>query len=162
MTRLIPYPFLSAALLAAWLLLTQSFAPGQWLLGIIVAVIGGWSLSALDTPKSRFKRPFATARLFAHVVVDIVRSNFAVAVIVLGFKKGEWSSGFVDIPLELRNPYGLISLSFIITSTPGTVWVDFDKATGQLRIHVLDLVDHDDWRATIKGRYERLLMEIFE
>ncbi|MBX3549051.1 MAG: Na+/H+ antiporter subunit E [Xanthobacteraceae bacterium] len=162
MMRLIPYPFLSAAFLATWLLLTQSFALGQWLLGIIVAMIGGWLLSALDTPKSRFKRPLAAVRLFSHVVVDIVRSNFAVAAIVLGLKEREWSSGFVDIPLQIRNPYGLISLSIIITSTPGTVWVDFEKTTGQLRIHVLDLVDHDEWRATIKGRYERLLLEIFE
>lgn len=162
MTRFIPYPFLSAALLATWLLLTQSFAPGQFFLGILVAVIGGWSLSALDTPKVKFKRPFAVVRLFANVTVDILRSNFEVAAIVLGFRRSTWSSGFVDILLEIRNPYGLISLSFIITSTPGTVWVDFDEETGRLRIHVLDLVNQEEWRDTIKGRYERLLLEIFE
>ena len=29
-------------------------------------------------------------------------------------------------------------------------------------IHVLDLIDENVWIATIKGRYERLLLEIFE
>ena len=29
-------------------------------------------------------------------------------------------------------------------------------------MHVLDLVDETVWVRTIKGRYERLLMEIFE
>ena len=29
-------------------------------------------------------------------------------------------------------------------------------------MHVLDLVDEETWVRTIKGRYERLLMEIFE
>jgi multicomponent K+:H+ antiporter subunit E len=29
-------------------------------------------------------------------------------------------------------------------------------------IHVLDLVDENEWIRTIKGRYERLLLEIFE
>jgi multicomponent K+:H+ antiporter subunit E len=29
-------------------------------------------------------------------------------------------------------------------------------------IHVLDLIDEGEWVQTIKGRYERLLLEIFE
>jgi multicomponent K+:H+ antiporter subunit E len=29
-------------------------------------------------------------------------------------------------------------------------------------IHVLDLIDESEWVDTIKGRYERLLLEIFE
>jgi multicomponent K+:H+ antiporter subunit E len=30
-----------------------------------------------------------------------------------------------------------------------------------LTIHVLDLIDRSEWVHTIKGRYERLLLEIF-
>jgi multicomponent K+:H+ antiporter subunit E len=67
----------------------------------------------------------------------------------------------VEIPLELRNPYGLAALACIITSTPGTIWVDFDEARGLLTIHVLDLTDRDDVVNAIKGRYERRLLEIF-
>ena len=67
----------------------------------------------------------------------------------------------MDIPLDLRDPYGLAALACIITSTPGTLWVDFDAASGTLTIHVLDLVDESEWIRTIKGRYERLLLEIF-
>ena len=54
-----------------------------------------------------------------------------------------------------------LSLACIITSTPGTLWVDFNEANGNLTIHVLDLVDRAGWVRTIKGRYERLLLEIF-
>jgi multicomponent K+:H+ antiporter subunit E len=71
------------------------------------------------------------------------------------------SSGFVELPLELRDPYGLATLACIITSTPGTVWVDFNATSGILTIHVLDLVDETEWVHIIKGRYERLLLEIF-
>jgi multicomponent K+:H+ antiporter subunit E len=56
----------------------------------------------------------------------------------------------------------LAVLACIITSTPGTIWVDFDSAKGRLMIHVLDLVDEATWIHTIKDRYERLLLEIFE
>ncbi len=71
-------------------------------------------------------------------------------------------SGFVAIPLDLRDPLGLAILSIIITSTPGTAWVDYNSARGTLLIHVFDLVDEEGWRKLIKNRYEHLLTEIFE
>ncbi|MBM6584501.1 Na+/H+ antiporter subunit E, partial [Microvirga sp. BT689] len=66
------------------------------------------------------------------------------------------------IPLDLRSRNGLAVLSIIITSTPGTIWVEYNAARSTLLLHVLDLVDETVWIRTIKGRYERLLMEIFE
>ena len=160
MTRLVPFPMVSAGLLVLWLLL-NGLSAGHILLGGAVALIGGWALAALEPPKMRLRRPLAVLRLTAFVFADIVRSNVAVARIILGLEPRRWTSGFVDVPLELRNPYGLATLACIITSTPGTLWVDFNEASGTLTIHVLDLVDETEWVRTIKGRYERLLLEIF-
>jgi len=70
-------------------------------------------------------------------------------------------AGFVQVPLALRNINGLAILACIITATPGTIWVQFDRSEGILLIHVLDLVDEDEWIRLIKNRYESLLMEIF-
>jgi multicomponent K+:H+ antiporter subunit E len=119
------------------------------------------ALSALEPPKAHPGRLGALFRLAALVSADIVRSNVAVARIILGLERRRRTSGFVEIPLELRDPYGLATLACIITSTPGTLWVDFNEASGTLTIHVLDLVDKTEWIGTIKGRYERLLLEIF-
>jgi multicomponent K+:H+ antiporter subunit E len=162
MIWLLPHPLVSAGLLALWLLLNVSMSFGHILLGSAVALAGGWSLSALRPPKARIGRPGAILRLVSRVFVDIVRSNVAVARIVLGLGGRERTSGFVNIPLDLRDPYGLAALACIITSTPGTLWVKHDPATGMLTIHVLDLIDETQWIRTIKGRYERLLLEIFE
>jgi multicomponent K+:H+ antiporter subunit E len=158
MTRLLPYPRMSLGLLLLWLLLNQAVTPGQLLLGALLALVGGWALARLEAPESRLRRSRAILKLLGFVLADIWRSNFAVARIILGLR--EASSGFMDIPLTLRDPYGLAALACIITSTPGTLWVNFDAATGTLTIHVLDLVDEAEWIATIKGRYERLLLEI--
>jgi multicomponent K+:H+ antiporter subunit E len=162
MIWLLPHPLVSAGLLALWLLLNVSMSFGHILLGSAVALAGGWSLSALRPPKARIGRPGAILRLVSRVFVDVVRSNVAVARIVLGLGGRERTSGFVNIPLDLRDPYGLAALACIITSTPGTLWVKHDPATGMLTIHVLDLIDETQWIRTIKGRYERLLLEIFE
>ena len=96
------------------------------------------------------------------MLLDIVRSNIAVPRLLLNLAPRPPASGFVRIPLDIRHPYGLAALACIITATPGTIWVDFDSADTTLTIHVLDLVDEDEWIRTIKNRYERLLREIFE
>lgn len=162
MTRLLPFPLVSVCLLALWLLLNQAVTFGHILLGSLVALVGGQMLTALALPPVRIRRPGAILRLLQLVAVDIVHSNLAVGRIVLGFGRRQRRSGFVEIPLDMRDPYGLASLACIITSTPGTLWVNFDAQRGALTIHVLDLVDEEEWVRTIKDRYERHLLEIFE
>ena len=36
-------------------------------------------------------------------------------------------SGFMTIPLELRSPMGLAILALILTATPGTAWLDYNR-----------------------------------
>jgi len=161
MAALLPYPFLSAFLLALWLLLNQSVSPGQILLGSVVAIAGGLAISTLQIPSGRIRKWGNIVKLAFIVLLDIIRSNIAVARIILMPTRGV-KSGFVTIPLDLRDHYGLAILACIITSTPGTVWVNYDSAKGVLLIHVLDLIDETEWIDLIKNRYERLLMEIFQ
>ena len=162
MTRLLPFPIVSFCLLALWLLLNQAVTFGHILLGSVVALVGGQMLNALELPPVRIRRPGAILRLVVLVIVDIVRSNLAVGRIVLGLGRRQRKSGFVEIPLDMRDSYGLASLACIITSTPGTLWVNFDAQRGALTIHVLDLIDEEEWIRTIKDRYELYLLEIFE
>jgi len=161
MTRLLPHPTVSASLYVLWLLLNQSLSPGHLILGGAAALLGGWTFAALQPIRPQTRRLTVILRLIATVLWDIILSNLAVARIVLGAGKRERRSGFIEIPLELRDPYGLAALACIITSTPGTLWVDFDRTSGTLTIHVLDLEEESEWVRTIKGRYERPLLEIF-
>ncbi|PWG02301.1 Na+/H+ antiporter subunit E [Sphingosinicella humi] len=158
----LPYPLLALALLAMWLLLNQSLAPGQLVLGGAVALFASRAMAALQPEKARIRSVRPIPRLAALVFADIIRSNIAVAKIVLLPGPRRRVAGFVRIPLDMKNRYGLTILACIITATPGTCWVQFDRNAGRLLIHVLDLVDEETWIRLIKQRYERLLMEIFE
>lgn len=162
MTRLLPLPLLSIGLLAVWLLLNEALSLGHVFLGGLVALVGGWAFALLGPPKAKVRRQGVIMRLCFSVLTDILRSNIAVTRIVLGLGGPKRTWGFVHIPLDLRDPYGLAVLACIITSTPGTLWASFNPATGILMIHVLDLIDKREWVETIKGRYERPLREIFE
>ena len=159
--RWLPHPLLSALLALIWLIFNQSVSPGTVLLGIVLGIVLGRMLDLLDPPKARLRNYPLLLRLFVRVVLDIVRSNLAVARIVL-FGKRPMRSGFVAIPLQLTDRYGLAVLSCIITSTPGTIWVSYDSSANILLIHVLDLVDEAGWIDSIKQRYERPLLEIFQ
>jgi multicomponent K+:H+ antiporter subunit E len=159
--RWLPYPILSALLLAVWLLLQQSLAPGTILLGALLGVALAKVFGLLRPPKARLRHYPLLGWLLVRVVCDIVRSNIAVARIILR-RDSRMQSGFVAIPLTLTDHYGLAVLACIITSTPGTIWVSYDSSANILLIHVLDLVDEAGWIDSIKQRYERPLLEIFQ
>ncbi|WP_207536677.1 Na+/H+ antiporter subunit E [Sabulicella rubraurantiaca] len=160
MRRILPHPLAALALLIAWLLLVGDFSPGSLILGVVIAILGSWLLREVQPPRLRLRRFGVLFELVRVVLVEIVRSNFAVARIVLAPRPRAISSGFVRIPLEMRDPIGLTALAFIITATPGTVWVEYDSADDSMLLHVLDLIDEAEWVGIIKNRYERRLMEI--
>ncbi|MCB4769349.1 Na+/H+ antiporter subunit E [Ancylobacter sp. Lp-2] len=160
--RVVPFPLLFLALLAMWLLLQQSLAPGHIVLGSFVALGATWVMTALDPQPVRLRRPVAMLRLALRVLVDVFRSNLAVGTIILRGNRRSDHAGFMTVQLDLRNEYGLAVLAIILTCTPGTLWVNHDPTRGTLLLHVLDLVDEQSWIDLIKHRYERLLMEIFE
>jgi len=154
---------LAGALLVMWLLLNQTLSLGHVLLGLLLAVALAWASGTLRPLRPTIRRAHLIVVLLAYVLRDIVRSNVGVARIVLRLAgRREIRSGFVKIALDLTDPHGLAVLASIVTATPGTVWVDYDANASTLTLHVLDLKTEQEWIDWIKGRYERLLMRIFE
>lgn len=163
MRRWLPYPTLSLALLAMWLLLNESAAPAQLLLGTMLALAGGRMLAQLQPPLGRARRrAWAAAVLGWLVLADIVRSNLAVARIAFHPGSRGRVAGFLAMPLDVRHPGALAVLACIITATPGTSWARYDAARNVVTIHVLDLIDEQAWIRQFKERYEQRLKEIFE
>lgn len=166
MSRWLPSPLVSGTLLVVWLLLNQSMAPAQILLGLVLAF--GLPLLALPLQPlgyPRVLRPLVLVRLLSWALIEIIRSAFNVGRIILfGNRLGlnDINSQFIHIPLDLKNPFGLALLSCLINSTPGTVWAELIDENRVLVLHVFDLHDEQWWIETIKNRYETPLIEIFE
>lgn len=155
-------PLLPVVLALLWLLLNDSLSAGQVLLGIVFAGLVTLAARPLRPLPAWPRRLPVAIGLIWHVFIDIVHSNIGVGRVILGATRRQPTIGFVKIPLDLRDPHGLAMLSVIITGTPGTVWAGHDPAANVLTLHVLDLQDEAAWVRTIKHRYERPLMEIFE
>ncbi|MBW9065087.1 Na+/H+ antiporter subunit E [Rhizobium herbae] len=157
-----PYPLLSLSLLALWLLINQSLSIGHILLGSTLGISWAWIMVNLQPDKTRLHKLRRIAVLTGRVAVDVVRSNLTVMRVILGTGSRPVNSGFVAIDLSLRDDNALALLACILTATPGTAWLEFDRQTGVLTIHVLDLENGARWSDLIKCRYEAPLKEIFE
>jgi multicomponent K+:H+ antiporter subunit E len=157
-----PYPLLSLSLLVLWLLINQSLSPGHIVLGSMLGIALAWAMVSLQPNKTRLKKLSRIAVLVGHVAIDVLRSNIAVMRVILRSGTRPVNSGFVAIDISLRDENALALLVCILTATPGTAWLEFDRQTGILLIHVLDAEDGQPWAELIKNRYEAPLKEIFE
>ncbi|MBW7930852.1 MAG: Na+/H+ antiporter subunit E [Gammaproteobacteria bacterium] len=152
-------------LVAVWLLLNQSLAPADIILGGLLALLACRVHERLGKPatgRGGWRRGLVVLDLLVAVVTDVIRSNIAVGAIILKAHSRRKTQGFLDIPIDLHHPAALTILACIITATPGTAWAGYDSERGLLTLHILDLVDEEGWIGVIKGRYERRLQEIFE
>lgn len=163
MKRWLPHPVVSLGLCILWLLLNQSLSPSHLLLGVLLGIVVPLlSRRMLPLGYPRMRAPLTILRLLAMASVEIVRSCVNVSRIILSGNKRNVNAQFIRVPLTIRDPYGLAMLSCLITMTPGTVWVEILPERYELSMHVFDLHDTQWWIDTIKTRYERPLITIFE
>lgn len=155
-----PYPVLTLFLVVMWLLL-NGFTLGQFILGLIVATFASWGMASLRPDEPRVKKWHLLFKLLFIVLYDIIRSNIGVASVILKGRSAGHTSCFITVPLELEDRTGLAFLAVILTSTPGSAWLEYNSSERTVLLHVLDVIDEAAWVDTIKNRYEKLLMEIF-
>ena len=162
MKRLLPFPLLSAGLLALWLLLNQSLSLGQLLLGTLVAVVMPLLMAPLRPASGPISRPLVLARLILRVGGDVVLSALDVGRGVLVNRQRAPRGSFVVVPLALRDAHALAALAMITAVVPGTVWSELAPDRSALLLHVFDVDDEASFIEHFKTRYEKPLLEIFE
>jgi len=159
--RFLPMPMHSFLLFIVWLLLNNTVAPGHLVLAAFLAIAIPLLTSGMQDPQPRFHKPLVTIRYVLRVIGDIIVANFDVALLVMGSSK-KLSPAFVAIPIEIRHDLPITILASTVSLTPGTVSAEISEDKRWLYVHVLHLTNKDELIASIKQRYERPLMEIFE
>lgn len=160
--RLLPHPVLSAILAVVWVLLVNDFSWGAAVFGLLLGLAIARLTSAYWPSRPRIRNPLAIVDYAVVVLYDIVVSNLQVAYLVLFRRGAGLKSQFVAVPLDLKSPEAIATLAGTITMTPGTLSSDLSADGRSLLVHCLETTDPADTIATIKSRYERRLMRIFE
>jgi len=153
-----PAPVHSAVLYASWLLL-NGLTAGHAVLGAALAAIIPVLTDHFRDGRPHVRNWPAAFRLGLIVLWDIVVSNLEVARLVVGPER-RIEPRFVWLPLDIRDPHGIVALAGIITMTPGTLSADLAGDRRHLLIHALNAGDEAAMVAAIKERYERPLMTI--
>lgn len=161
MRRILPHPILSVILLVLWLMLSQDVTAGSLIMGAVLAVAIPWYTSDFWPERPRI-RSWGTLIKFMPVFLwDVLVANLRVAWLIVNVAhtlRPRW----LVIPLDVQNPHGITTLANVISLTPGTVSAEVGADRKTLLVHALDVADPEEEIATIKQRYERPIMEIFE
>ncbi|MFP4280579.1 MAG: Na+/H+ antiporter subunit E [Halochromatium sp.] len=156
-------PMTVVALTLLWLLLQGSLAPGQLLLGVLLALAITSAVSPFSSGRLRVRRPLLLAIFLWRVAVDILIANLRIAALILTPSRHP-RPAFVELPLALTQPFALYLLASTISLSPGSLSADLSDDRRVLLLHLLDEPDPGDAAAEcakIKDRYERLLLEVF-
>lgn len=160
MTRLVPFPIVSAALAFTWLALNGASA-AHGVLAVILALVIPLAAAPFLSSLPAVRAPGKALVLLAIVTWDIMVANAAVARLVLG-PMGRLRPAFVEVPLEITHPHAIALLASIVTMTPGTVSLGLSPDARTLLVHALDVDDPVALVANIKARYETPIKEILE
>lgn len=155
-----PQPSVSAGIVFLWIAL-GGWSAGNFILALVLATLIPHATNAFWPDRPRMARPIAAVKLFAVVLLDIVRANWDVARLVVG-PLDRLHPKFVEVPIDLDDPFVATLLASIVSLTPGTVSVEIDMPRRQVLVHALDVTDTSGMIATIKERYEAPLKEVFQ
>ena len=101
MKKLFPTPWLSVFLLAVWMLLFNSIAPGVVLLGAIFAWFVPFLFRSAWPKFATIKRPDLALVYFFILLNDIVVANFKIAGMIIGKPRSIKPALFV-FPLDMK------------------------------------------------------------
>lgn len=157
----LPHPLLTPVLAVIWLLLNNSVAAGQILLGLLL----GWAIPRFTLgfwpERVRIRRPARLLKLAGVFLYDLIVANLAVARLILAGPR-HLHPAFVIVPLDLTDELAISLLANTICLTPGTVSAQLSADRSQLLVHALDCTDPQALVVAIKARFEAPLKEILE
>lgn len=160
MRRFFPHPALSIAIFLLWMALNNASSLAHAVLAMILA-IGLPLLTRRFWPEHPPTVKLLPAiRLFGIVIYDILLASIDVAKLVLGPTK-RIKPAFIEVPLDMQDPFVGTLLASIVSLTPGTVSIDIDRTRWVLQVHALNVDDREATIRAIKTRYEQPLKEIF-
>ncbi len=161
MRRILPHPVLSLILIVLWLMLAQHVTAGSVLMAIALAVSIPLFTSEFWPERPKVHSWGALIKFMPVFLWDVLVANLRVAWLIVNVGR-TLRPYWLVIPLDLQNPHGITTLANVISLTPGTVSAEVGADRKTLLVHALDVADPEAEIATIKQRYERPIMEIFE
>lgn len=133
------------------------------IVSVIVSLLAGKFLLSAEGDGNVFQRFVKGIAYFFKFLWEMAKANLHVAYLVI-HPGVPIKPGIVKITTRLKKDSALTVLANSITLTPGTLTVDINPEEQELYIHWIDVIstDKEECSKEIAGRFEKLLMEVFE
>ncbi len=157
-------------LLGMWIILVGRLSIPTLALGLVGIVLATHLFGQifLHGVKSRslpdlLARALAFLRLVPVFLLEAFRAAVNLVCMTLQPKLC-FKPGVIRVPTTLKNPAAITLLANLVTLSPGTLTLDFDREEGCYYIHCIDVRDLDGeaGRRALIARYEEPLRRIFE
>lgn len=152
---------LNVLLAIAWSALTGSFLPLDLLFGFALGYLVLWVINRNNSSSQYFKQLPRILELVFYFLMDLVRANFRMAMIILS-PKMKLRPAVIAVPLILKSEIAIILLTNMITLTPGTLSLDISTDRLMIYIHTVYLNDAAEFKQELIEGYEKRLKELLE
>jgi multicomponent Na+:H+ antiporter subunit E len=143
----------------AWVAMSGQFSAENLAVGFAFGYLSLFLLQRATGPSPYFAKAGRLVTFVAFYLVELVRANLRVAYDVIT-PRHHMHPGIVAIPLEARTSVEITLLANLITMTPGSLTVDVSDDRSVIYVHSMFMSDPDAFRDTIKGSFERRVLEL--
>ncbi|WP_370931485.1 Na+/H+ antiporter subunit E [Bartonella sp. DGB1] len=159
--KLISSPILTIFLLSSWLII-HKFGWNSFFIGLIFLFILIIIYSTCST-KLPLKKIFLLIKFIFCLIKSFIIGSIKFLFILITFKFNPKKQGIVKIPLKIDNNKMLLCLSLILSSSPGTLWIKYNKTKKLLYVHRLNLTEKDKTNPRhLIEQHEKLVKELFQ
>ena len=149
----------SLALLVIWIALWGDLSVANVVSGVAVGLVATLLFPPGPTRGHRL-HPIGAITLVGSVLADLVVSTWQVTLAVVRPTPDRVHAEVIPVELDSSSPLVCSMVANAITLTPGTMTVDLDPHTSELRVHVLGRVDHDEFRASVRSLERRVVAAV--
>lgn len=146
-----------------WMALTGEFTLGNYLLGLLISSLALWITHtraeiAIFIWIDRLGRWIS---FFFFFLRELVGASFRVVFDILT-PRHRMRPAIIAVPIHLRTDLEITLLANLITLTPGTLSLDVSPEKDFLYIHAMYVDDIEEFRRTVKERFERRVREVMQ
>lgn len=145
----------------AWLALTGTFTPGNFLIGFVLGYSLLWLTQRLMAPSQYFTKVPQVLVFVVFFLKELIQASFRMALMVVQ-PRPNIRPAIVAIPLDAQSDAEITLLANLITLTPGSLFLDISEDRCVMYVHTIFVDDVDLFRHRIKRGFERRIMEVFQ
>lgn len=142
-----------------WMFLNNSWSLASLIMGYVIGIGFLFALRRFFHQGFYLRKVWAIWKLLVLFMKELILSNIAVIKHIVQ-PKLNIRPGIFALETELITDWEITTLACLITLTPGTLTLEVSPDRSTLYIHAMDIEDAEALAESIKGTFEKAIMEV--